>query len=417
MRGDRAIRIGGSLVSVAVQVPRVWGDRRLLACAVVAVAIVGAAAAALSRPPAKVAPVRAPAVDSILAQVAPADPALAAQLVRARGGDRAAAVEVARRYIDEARRTADPRHYGRAQAVLARWWTAAMPPDDVLILRATIRQAIHEFAPARRDLDALVSHRPDDLQARLTRAAVATVMGDLATAAADCDAAARAGDLIALACAAPLAATSGNDRDAIATDLEAALAQEASQPAVAVWAWASVADLARQRGDDAAAERAYRRALALEPTDTFALTHFADLLLDHDRAAEVARMLGAAGEADGVLLRLAIALHRTKDPAAGAHARVVRSRLAAGIARGDASHGRELGWFRLHVEGDAAGALAAGLANWEMQKEPLDARLVIDAARAAGRPDAARGVIAWLDAHQVRDAVLDSARARLGGSR
>ena len=86
------------------------------------------------------------------------------------------AVSVAREAIDQGRANADPRAYGQAQAALATWWNDADPPPDVRVLRAVIRQAGHDFKGAMADLDAVLAERPNDAQARLTRAFVRMVM-------------------------------------------------------------------------------------------------------------------------------------------------------------------------------------------------------------------------------------------------
>ena len=63
------------------------------------------------------------------------------------------AVALARAEIQRARALSDPRYLGRAQATLGRWWKLAEPPPDVLLLRATIEQSLHDFKAARTDLD------------------------------------------------------------------------------------------------------------------------------------------------------------------------------------------------------------------------------------------------------------------------
>lgn len=400
-----------------MQVPRAWGDRRYLIWTVGAVAVIALIAiAAMHRMPA--APTVTPARDPemVLAQVASPTPAERADRARAAQGDRASAVRLATHLHQLATEHADPRYDGRAQAVLARWWAQPTPPDDVLYLRAVIRQHIHDFAAARADLDTLIQHDPGDPNARLTRAAVATVMGDLATAAADCNSLASAGDLIVTACAAPLY-RAGGDLGAAYARLDTALAGGAS-PDFEGWARVSLGEIARARGDDTAAEKAFRAALALTPTDTYTLSALADLLLDGKRDAEAADLLRTAGEgADNLLLRLAIAEHRLGDPAAAVHTKVIRGRLEAGMARGDYTHQREYGRYLLELANDPRGALKAALMNWDLQKESTDARLVIDCAAAAHDPGAAKAVLAWNAEHKITDAVIDRAVARLGGAK
>src|SRR5207302_3603088 len=111
-----------------------------------------------------------------------ADPSLKA-LKRIRAALRAnpsnldVAAPVAKRAIEAARATGDPRFLGQAQAALAPWWTAADLPAQALLLRATLKQSQHDFIGALSDLDRILAIAPADAQARLTRATVLTVIG------------------------------------------------------------------------------------------------------------------------------------------------------------------------------------------------------------------------------------------------
>lgn len=346
-----------------------------LAVALVAVATVAPPATA------RKAGVAVPAPDAVIAKVGPRDAARREAEARAAAGDLAAAVVIARDEIAASRRTGDPRHLGRAQAALDRWWDDPAPPDEVLLLRATVRQALHDFPGARADLDALIARRPDDAQARLTRAVVAGVVGDRTAARADCAAAgARAGELVGAACRAPLASARGEGRAAYER-LEALLA----------------------------AERHFRAALAAAPDDLYTLAALADLLLDTDRAAEVVTLL-ADRTADNLVLRHVIALGRTGSPGFAAAADALRARIAASVARGDTLHLRERARFYLEVERAPAAAVEAATANWRIQREAADARVLLEAAAAARDRQAAAPVIAWLDAERIDDAVLAKAR-------
>src|SRR5947207_5983317 len=87
------------------------------------------------------------------------------------------AAPVAKRSIEAARATGDPRFLGQAQAALAPWWTMSDPPEPALLLRATLKQSQHDFVGAIADLDRLIAIAPVYAQARLTRATVLTVIG------------------------------------------------------------------------------------------------------------------------------------------------------------------------------------------------------------------------------------------------
>src|SRR2546430_8441255 len=96
------------------------------------------------------------------------------------------AAPVAKRAIEAARATGDPRFLGQAQAALAPWWTMSDPPAPALLLRATLKQSQHDFVGAIADLDRLIAIVPANAQARLTRATVLTVIGQYDKARRDC---------------------------------------------------------------------------------------------------------------------------------------------------------------------------------------------------------------------------------------
>jgi hypothetical protein len=291
------------------------------------------------------------------------------------------ATTLARLAITEARRRADPHFLSRAQAALAPWWREDAPPVEVLLLRATIEQARHDFDAALADLDRLVARAPDHQQGHLTRAVVLTVRARYAEASTSCDA--LADPLVAAVCRAPIDAATGHAGAAI----ERLVARLSSaRPSEAAWALSALGELLYWRGDGASG--ALARALALDPGDSYTRAVLADLLLDEGRPAEAARLLAGFEHDDALLLRLAIAEKRGAGRRAAALADELRGRFASERARGDAVHVREEARFALEIEGDATRALTLARQSWQVQREPWDARLVLAAARAAGTTEA-----------------------------
>jgi hypothetical protein len=325
------------------------------------------------------------------------------------------AVELARADIRRYRTESDPRYLGRAQATLARWWDLAEPPADVLLVRATIRQSLHDFTGARDDLDRLVTLRPDDPQAHLTRAVVATVSGDYVRARESCTAAGRLlGMLIAASCDAPLDGIAGN-ADAAYTRLATTLAQSRrAARELRGWALTALAELAIMRGQTDTAALHLRAALALDGEDTYARNLLADVLLATHHASEASSLLAGREAVDSHLVRLAIAEHVTRGPSEVRTTRAMRERIEAAALRGDRVHLREEAMFALAVESDAPRALKLARDNWNVQKELADARLLAETAIAADEPEAAAPVIAWATKTGVRDAWLDRSLAQLG---
>ena len=329
-------------------------------------------------------------------------------LLRAAPQDLRIATAHARRAIDAARATGDPRYLGQAQAALAPWWSAADAPAPALLLRATIKQSQHDFDGALADLDRLLERAPADVQARLTRATVLGVVGRHDGARADCERLAGAvPPLVAIACSASIDGVTSRAAAAEAA-LVTALARDAGSPAVRVWALTIA-------GDVAGAEARFRDALALDPADAYLLGAFADLMIDAGRAAEAVRLLDLHRRHDALLLRLVIAQARLGAPP-GRHA-ADRAELAARFEatrrRGDTVHRREEARYALALEGDARRAVGLARANFAVQKEPSDLRVLVEAARAADDARALATAQEWLASTGLRDARLDLA----GGSR
>ncbi len=394
-----------------VPLPRGRGRQRWV-LALGALGLAGALIAAKVAPGAtrgRAAPTTIPTADAVVAEVPPLAAAARTARIRAAAGDVDAAIAIARAAIDRVRADGDPRYLGQAQAALARWWDEPAPPPPLLLLRATIRQALHDFAGARVDLDRLLADHPDDAQARLTRAVVAQVGDDRATAAADCAAVTRlAGELWGAACAAPLAAAAGAGpaaRARLATAIRGG-----RDATAAAWATTALGELDRQLGDDGAAELALRTALAAAPDDGYTLAALADLLLDAGRPAEALTLVGDRA-ADALALRRAIALHRLATPGAAAARAALAARFAAARARGDDLHLRERARFELEVLGDARAAVQSATAGWAIQREAADARILLDAALAARDRAAAAPVLAWMRRAAIDDVQLTRRRA------
>jgi hypothetical protein len=308
---------------------------------------------------------------------APRDPALAARVAEA--------------LFRRANAEGDPRYVGYAEAALAPWKTGDTPAE-ILYARGQLRQYRHDFAGALADLAQVLDREPGHEGARAWRAAILMVRADYAGAAREC--AGLPEGLHALACVAYVDASTGKTRSAYERLLPAVRTE--ADPGERLWALTRLAEMAWRLGDHAAAERHFRDALALGLEDNFLLAAYADFLLERARPAEVVALLRERSRSDTLLLRLAIASKALRSRDAEAHARVLGERFAASALRGERLHLAEESRFLLELKGDARGALAAALDNWQDQREPRDALAVLEAAVAARDPKAAAPVLRWL---------------------
>jgi tetratricopeptide (TPR) repeat protein len=314
------------------------------------------------------------------------------------------AATIARRYIALARSETDPRYLGYAESALAPWWQQAAPPTDVRLLRATLLQSTHQFTPALADLKAVLASEPQNVQAWLTQATVQTVQGDYSGATVSC---ARVSglsiELVGITCIANIGAVTGK---AAASEqlLDLTLSRSSNAPQdLRVWALTLLAEMAQRRGDATTSEARFRRALTLSPRDSYLLGAYADLLLEQNRAADVLELLRDQERIDALLLRRALALQQAgKQSAMQADVRELAARFDAAAQRGDTVHQREQARFELVLRHDAKTALALARKNWEVQKEPADIRIYLQAAVQA-RADA-RPVIDWVATHHTEDA-------------
>lgn len=314
------------------------------------------------------------------------------------------AVELGQRYFDEAAAEGDPRWIGYAQAAIAPWWTAADPPPAVRTLRAKLLQYSHRFEPALADLRAALAAEPDNVEAWSWQTAILMVTARYAEARRSCESLAPLTTaLTAAACRAQVDAATGRAGPAAAA-LRAALAAEpgASAPE-RVWAWTRLAETEERLGRWPEAEAAFKAGLeAMREqgrADVYLLAAYADFLLDRGRAAEVIPLLAERQRADALLLRLALAapaLGPAKAADAAAWKRELQSRFEAARRRGDATHEKEESRFALALAGDAPRALALARENFAVQKEPADARVLLEAALAARDKAAAEPALRWM---------------------
>ena len=263
-------------------------------------------------------------------------------------------------------------------------------------MRAVLRQFGHEFDAALADLSAAVRHDPGDGEAWAWQVAIRLVQAKYPQAREACEQlAALAETLIGAGCRAQLDSLTGRAATAADSLRAALLSDAAASPEQRLWSLTRLAEIEERRGRFAEAEAAFRAALALGLPDVYLLSAYADFLLDRGRAPEVLALLKDKERSDLLLLRLAIAGKVTGAPQAAAWADALGARFDAARLRGDALHQKEEARFALAVLGQPKRALPLASANYALQREPADARVLLEAAVAAREPAAAEPVLRW----------------------
>jgi len=369
------------------------------------------------------APYRPAADEVVLERLPPA--LLAARSVRGATQTGAAPVDLdralasARRYIEVGQTYADPRAFGYAQTALGPWWNAQENATPALrTTRARILQFRHEFAAALAELKAALDADAFQPDAWLQFASIEQVLGNIDAARTGCLKLVPIADpLVAATCVAASGSLAGRSAQADPL-LTRALAQPtAADNGVRAWAWTTLAEIRARMGNVVSAEEAFREALAIEPEDVYARAAYADLLLDAGRSTDARRVLGDATQADALLLRAAIAAQRNRDRDADALAANLSERFAEARARNDETHLREQARYRLEVAHDSNAALALAQRNFANQREPADARILLEAALAVGDAAAARPALDWMTATRIDSVALAALSGKLTGGR
>ena len=323
------------------------------------------------------------------------------------------AVALALRYFDLAAERGDPRFVGYAEALVGRFATQMNAP--LLVVRGMVRQYRHDFDDALADFAAALALDADLASAHAWRGAISLVQANYAAAAKECDALQRLQRTVLQAgCAGLTQAYTGN-LDAAFKTLKQALATTKDKD-YSLWLHTRLGEVAAWQGQAAVAEQHYRQALALGIDDGYLLAAWSDFLLDQGRAEQVIALLGKWEPVDGLLLRLALAETMLKLPAAKAHTQTLDDRFAAARLRGDTTHQAEEARFHLVLRKDAKEALRLAAENFQVQKEPRDARIVLEAALAASEPAGAKEATAWLKSSGFEGTILRGLAQQLQAS-
>lgn len=287
------------------------------------------------------------------------------------------ALRMTRRYIEEARAESDPRFLGYAQAALTPWWNLPAPPTEVLVLRATIKQSMHNFDAALADLSEVLKRNPNDAQAWLTRATILQVRGEYQEAKRSCQALIPlTSALVSGMCVAEVNSVNGDAEKSYAA-IERILASKSVVAAEEkLWVLTVMAEIAARGGRLRVAEEKFQEAFALQVRDAYLLAAYADFLLDQERAKEVIALLKKETAADGLLLRLALAEKIVGDKKLTEHVEALKARFAASNMRGD-FHRREEARFVLAFSDQPQQAVKLALDNWQVQREPWDVRILM----------------------------------------
>lgn len=315
------------------------------------------------------------------------------------------ATALAKKYIDKGRTQSDPRQFGYAQAVLKPWWKLSEPPDEILLLRATMLQHHHQYDKAVTDLKKLLTRQPRHAQAWLTLSVIQQVRGDYAGAGASCAALARVSSgWISSLCFSQVLAMTGNPERAYQIQSKLARQLQRNDPELLQWLLTLMGETVRMSGENNKAEDHFKEALRINHRDPYLMRVYSDLLIQQQRPDDVLKLLADEIHDDALLLQLAIAAKQAdKEKKLQKYKGQLETRYRAAHLRGSNVHQREEVLFYLQVINKPDKALELALSNWAVQKELEDTRIVLKAALVSGQTQAAKPVLEWIRNNKTQD--------------
>ena len=240
------------------------------------------------------------------------------------------------------------------------------------------------------------------------------VQGDYPNAKKDCAQVARnAGFQLGIACAANLRSYTGEAQQSLALLAQLEGNVVGSSAVYTSWIQGLMAEACERLGQWEQAEAHYRKALSVAPEDNFLLVAYADLLLDRDRPAEVLTLLRSSSQSDTAFLRLALAKQALHSPDLALYTWVMAARFEAVLQRGSDYFGREQVRFALYLQRNPHAALDLAQRNWQVQRAPWDARVLLEAALAARQPQAAVTVLRFVRETKLEDPIIESIARQL----
>lgn len=248
---------------------------------------------------------------------------------------------------------------------------------ETLFLKAVFLQQEHKFDAAIAILDRVVKEHPDFFEARVLKAGIHLVQGDLERAMRDCKGLLQYGDeLLTYACSAAASSTNETLPKNVSL-LEALITSNRERVNDGVWLWANsiTADLADRNGEPERAEKLLKAEHTAASTKSIlSLVQLADVLLEQKKFEETEKLLENYPEIDALLLRRVIALRELNDSRAAQLSELLGERMATFEASDAKQHARELALYYLSVVKDSQKALRFAAESFSYQKETIDYR-------------------------------------------
>ena len=318
----------------------------------------------------------------------------------------------------------DLRWYGSAKAALTPWWTAADLPAEAYFLRGLVKQGFHDFQEGLKDINRAIALEPARAEFWSWRFALHLLLADMAGAQKDIDEMGRLfGQEEAQVYRAVLLYRTGQPLpavDMLSRAFRSANYQDASSQD---WLGFHLGEAHRVAGQPARALAVWGQRLQASPRSHLIRLSLADLHNQQGQYRQAQTIaMAASGKApnnstttltDALLMQAVLASRGLKDPDESRLASQLEARLQSQALRQEALIERPKLIYQIAYGRDLKAGLALSVDNWQLQKEPPDAVLFVQAALALGQARAAEPVVNWAEATGYTDPQLTPMLAQL----
>jgi tetratricopeptide (TPR) repeat protein len=315
---------------------------------------------------------------------------------RAQANDLEAALAYARAVFILGLDEGDLRWFGSAKAALTPWWHASDLPAEGFFLRGLVKQGFHDFGAGLQDIDKAIALEPNHPEFWSWRFALHLLLGDLRAARQDCDDMARLfGATQASVYRAVLLYRSGHAQAAIEslkTLIDAANFQDsASQD----WLGFHLGEAYRVAGQTEQAVNVWEKRLKANGQSHFLQLSLAEVFNQQGKYRQARETAGKEPYSDALLMQALLASRGLQDGDEKRLAGIFEARIKSQALRKESLIERPQLLYLIEYGKDLQAGLDLSIANWELQKEPPDAVLFVQAALALKQNNAAAPVVDW----------------------
>ena len=318
----------------------------------------------------------------------------------------------------------DLRWYGSAKAALKPWWTVADLPAEAYFLRGLVKQGFHDFQEGLQDINRAIALEPARAEFWSWRFALHLLLADMTAAQKDIEEMGRLlGAEEAQVYRAVLLYRTGQPLPAVAMLSRAIRSANYQDAASQDWLGFHLGEAHRVAGQPAKALAVWGQRLKASPQSHLIRLSLADLLNQQGqyREAKTIAMAATSSNApnspatltDALLMQAVLASRGLKDPDEGRLASQLEARLQSQALRQEALIERPKLIYQIAYGRDLKAGLALSIDNWQLQKEPPDALLFVQAALALGQARAAEPVVKWAEKTGYTDPQLTPMLAQL----